>query len=170
MAAATAPRKYDSNIPVFTDLSQLSADRPAWITLEMVNEAVAESQGGAAMFHGIPAEVYATGRVTGLLPCIPIRNSARSDGLVGWGSCTQCDAAKPAGIDPSALKNVAYNEFVATGRKMRQIEKHEKILHVSLKCYQRRSLIRQHVRKTHADAWMLVSISKATQDALFAGH
>jgi len=169
-AAATAPRKYDSNIPVFTDLSQLSADRPAWITLEMVNEAVAESQGGAAMFHGIPAEVFATGRVTGLLPCVPIRNPARPDGLVGWGSCAQCDAAKPAGIDPSALKNVAYNEFVATGRKMRQIEKHEKILHVSLKCYQRRSLIRQHVRKTHADAWMLVSISKATQDALLAGH
>eukprot|EP00966_Prymnesium_polylepis_P061649 1430539-Prymnesium_polylepis.1 len=29
-----------SNVPVFTDLNQLSADRPAYITLEMVNKAI----------------------------------------------------------------------------------------------------------------------------------
>jgi hypothetical protein len=168
-AAAQTPRKYDANIPVFTDLSQFSADRPDYITVDMVNAAVESGQQGG-VFMGVPAEVYATGRIPGLLPCIPVRNPARPDGLVGWGTCSQCDASKPAGVDPTTLKNFTYNEFVATGRKIREIEKHEKILHVSLKCYQRRQLIRMHVKKTHADAWMLVSISKATQDALLAGH
>ena len=122
---------------------------------------VSDAQGGK--WHGLLPEVYATGRVQGLLPAAESFSPKRPDGLVGVGSCSMCDAsALKDGSDIRSIVCFTFGELNATGRRPRDLNHTtECLLHLPDHCRHRRRAVQLHVRKVPADRWMAVSIDLA---------